>query len=222
MSEDVRTGNGVNMHRSRELGVYLVITLNACQLPGRLLGSTLCDKFRARKIHAVACLVACILIGPCWFSVSSFEGGVAFAGLYGSTFGVMASLPINDVQDLLGNGRTHLLGQYAGTVYTCCSPFMLAGGVLVGLLVAMFDVDVAPAVWCMVCFGLGAVLIVVGLVIEDDTGCFEGKNGFGGLTRCPSVVDVERAESIQRPDAVRCQTERYDIEKWQANFCMHE
>ena len=42
VSEDDKQGTGVEDH-SRDLTVNLVIIMNACQLPGRLFGSTLCD-----------------------------------------------------------------------------------------------------------------------------------------------------------------------------------
>lgn len=173
VSEDVSTGTGVDMHRSRRLGVFLLITMNGCQLPGRLFGSTLCDRFQARKIHAIACFCAVLLVGSCWFEVSSFAGGMSFAALFGTCLGVMVSLPINDVQDLLGHGRTGLLGQYAGTVYTCCSPCVLCGAVISGALVEYLGVRIAPGLWCMGCFTIGGCGIILGLCMKDDTDCFQ-------------------------------------------------
>ncbi|KAK5951646.1 hypothetical protein OHC33_007325 [Knufia fluminis] len=203
VSEDVKTGTGVNLEQSSQLAVYLLVTLNACQLPGRLLGSTMCDKFRARKIHAIACFVAVIVIGSCWFTVSTFEGGLVFVALFGLTLGVMVSLPINDVQEILWNKRTHLLGQHAGAVYTCCCPFMLGGAVIAGAMVQYFNVWVAPGAWSMSCFFLGGCGLVVGLCIKDDTACFElpesdegtgegeseRKSSYGGSTRVNSEAD---------------------------------
>lgn len=87
--------------------------------------------------------------------------------------GIMVSLPINDVQELLGHKRTHLLGQYAGVVYICCSPFMLGGALISGVLVERFDVQVAPGIWCAACFVVGGCVILAGLCMENDTSCFE-------------------------------------------------
>ena len=42
VSEDHKHGTGVKDH-ARDLTVNLVVIMNACQLPGRLFGSTLCD-----------------------------------------------------------------------------------------------------------------------------------------------------------------------------------
>lgn len=179
VSEDTSNGNGLDADSSPKMEFYLVITLNACQLPGRLFGSSLCDKFRARKIHVLACFAAVVIVGACWFEVSSFEGGEVFAAFFGLTLGVMVSLPINDIQDLLGDNRTQLMGQYAGVVYTCCCPFIVGGAVVAGALVKSFDVLIAPAAWCTVCFGLGGFGILVGLWMEDDTSCFEDDSRMG-------------------------------------------
>lgn len=210
VSEDTRYGNGLDMDRSHELDLYLLVTLNACQLPGRLFGSTLCDKFSARKIHAIACFAATIVVGACWFEVASFEGGEAFAALFGLTLGIMVSLPINDVQDLLGNDRTHLLGQYAGAVYTCCCPFILGGAVITGALVQYFDVWIAPGAWCIACFVLGGCGILVGLWMDDDTSCFGdaprgSMSDHGESTRCNSVdastTQSDRKQSWSCPES---------------------
>lgn len=173
VSEDISSGTGIDLDRSKKLGVYLLITLNGCQLPGRLCGSMMCDKIKARKIHAAACLISVIVIASCWFSVTSFKGGLSFASLFGLCLGVMVSLPINDIQDILGNDRTYLLGQYAGAVYTCCCPFILGGVLISAALIQYFDVFIAPAVYTMGCFSAGGVFILIGLLIKDDTVCFE-------------------------------------------------
>jgi len=187
VSEDVRTGTGVDLEQSSQLGVYLLVTMNACQLPGRLLGSTMCDKFRARKIHAIACFVTVIVIGSCWFTVTTFNGGLTFVALFGLMLGVMVSLPINDVQEILGNKRTHLLGQYAGAVYTCCCPFMLGGAVVAGALVQYFDIWIAPGAWCIGCFSFGGCGLVLELCIKDDTACFEESDREDGEAEVLSV-----------------------------------
>ncbi|KAK5073443.1 hypothetical protein LTR64_007419 [Lithohypha guttulata] len=198
ISEDVKTGTGIDMHRKggRNLSVYLLITLNGCQLPGRLFGSTLCDKFRARLIHAIACFSAVIIIGSCWFEVTSFQGGLVFAALFGLCLGVMVSLPINDVQDMLGHERTHLLGQYAGAVYTCAAPFILGGAVISGALVQYFNVWIAPGAWAIGCFTICGALIVLGLSLKDDTGCFVSSNEDRGEvehdSQCPTRVNSAR------------------------------
>lgn len=199
VSEDVTTGTGVKLEASHQLGVYLVVTLNACQIPGRLFGSSLCDRFRARLIHAVACFVAAVVVAACWFAITTYQGALGFVALFGLALGVMVSLPNNDVQDLLGDKRTYLFGQYSGTVYTCCSPFVLSGAVVTGALVQYFGVQVAPAVLCMGCFVIAGCGLILGLVVKDDTACFEGggasadgREGWSRINSAASRANVDR------------------------------
>ena len=42
ISEDKTSGTGIR-RTTHELTVYLIVIMNACQLPGRILGSTMCD-----------------------------------------------------------------------------------------------------------------------------------------------------------------------------------
>lgn len=171
LSEDIKAGLGI-ADRKGPLTVYLVVILNACQLPGRLLGSTLCDKFRARKIHAISCLAAILIIAPFWFRATTYVQGCAFASLFGLTLGVMVSLPINDAAEILGPSRTDLLGQYAGAVYTIASPFILGGAVVGGALIDDLH-NHAAGLWAVSCFAACLVLLIISLTMPDDTWKFD-------------------------------------------------
>lgn len=186
---------------SDNLSVYLLITLNGCQLPGRLFGSSICDKFKARAVHAFACFAASVIIACSWFEVESFTGGLIFAGLFGACLGVMVSLPINDAQEILGHERTHLLGQYAGAVYTCAAPFILGGAVISGALVEYLDVWTAPGAYVVCCFTICGGLLLVGLSLKDDTVCFEQEKA-GSL--------ANESQISTRINSVR--TMKFDIE----------
>jgi MFS family permease len=165
-------GNPVHFDGDKDMTVYIVVAMNACQLPGRLLGSTVCDYVKARKIHVVACIVAVIEVALAWNLTYSYHGACIFASFFGLILGIMVSLPINDAQEILGKNRTHLLGQYAGMVYTCASPFILAGGIVTGALVDRYHVKSA-GIWACATFGIGSVLILVSLMIKDDTWKFD-------------------------------------------------
>jgi Major Facilitator Superfamily len=166
------SGNPIHFDGDNDLTVYIVVAMNAGQLPGRLLGSTICDYISARKAHAVACIVAIIEVALAWNLANNYIGACTFASFFGLTLGIMVSLPINDAQEILGTRRTHLLGQYAGTVYTCSSPFILAGGIVTGALVDRYHIKSA-GIWACVTLGLGFILIMVSLMIEDDTWKFD-------------------------------------------------
>lgn len=181
-----RNGDPVHFDGDKDLTVYIVVAMNACQLPGRLLGSTVCDYVKARKIHAVACILALIEVALAWNLASNYAGACAFASCFGLILGIMVSLPINDAQDILGGERTHLLGQYAGTVYTCASLFILIGGIAAGALVDRYHIHSA-GIWACVTFGLGFVLILTSLVIKDDTWKFDQDT-------LPQTRDVVKAE----------------------------
>lgn len=165
-------GNPVHFDGDKDMTVYIVVAMNACQLPGRLLGSTVCDYVKARKIHAMACVIALIEVALAWNLANNYLGACLFASCFGLILGIMVSLPINDAQDILGRDRTHLLGQYAGTVYTCASPFILAGGIVTGALVDRYHIA-SVCIWACVAFGGGSMLIMVSLLIEDDTWKFD-------------------------------------------------
>lgn len=173
VSEDHRKGHGVDVTNREQLAVYLLICLNASQFPGRVFGSTLCDKFQARKLHILACLMGVSITGAFWFVASSFEAGMVFSALIGLTLGLLAALPVNDVADILGNSRMHLFGQYTGVVYACASLPILTGILVTGAAVQAYDVYIAPAAWAMACFLLAAILIFVSLRMKDDTNVFD-------------------------------------------------
>lgn len=132
-------------------------------------------------MHAVACLTFVLLVGSLWPVTTSYGAAGTFAGLLGSTLGIMASLPINDVQDILGHNRTALLGQYAGLVYTIASPFIFTGAVIAGALVDNAGV-VYAGIYASSAIFLGAVFIILSLQLEDDTWKFDRpsrSNSFG-------------------------------------------
>ena len=187
-------GHPVHFDGDKDLTVYIVVAMNACQLPGRLLGSTICDYVQARKIHAVACIAALIEVALAWNLATNYAGACTFASFFGLILGIMVSLPINDVQEILGKDRTHLLGQYAGMVYTCASPFILTGGIVSGALVDHHHIR-APGIWACVTFGLGFVLIFISLVIKDDTWKFDQDTL--PQTRERVQVKVEKGESVK-------------------------
>lgn len=175
MAEDTIEGMGI-IDRDGPLTVYLVIIMNACQLPGRLLGSTLCDKLQSRKIHATACVAAVLVVGSAWFLATTYAQGCAFATVFGLMLGTMVSLPINDAAEILGPDRSHMLGQYAGVMFSIASPFVLAGAVISGALVDHLHVRNA-GIWAMCCFAACAALIVLSLVLPDDTWKFGEQAG---------------------------------------------
>ena len=108
------------------------------------------------------------LVSVFWVHSTGFGAAAVFAGLFGATLGIMVSLPINDIADILGPSRQKMLGQYAGFVYMIASPFILVGTVIAGVLVDKFRVSHA-GVWAAVTIGIGAVFIFLSLVLEDDT-----------------------------------------------------
>lgn len=120
----------------------------------------------------------------------------------------MVSLPINDVQEILGHKRTWLLGQYAGAVYTCAAPFILGGAVISGALVQNFDIWIAPGAYVVGCFVNTGVLLLIGLSLKDDTACFEMDKDakFASMSQASTRVNsIEGTrfdiESGQRPAA---------------------
>lgn len=174
VTEDIRSGPGIDVVDSnKKFTVYLLVGLNAAQFPGRVFGSLLCDKWSARKIHAISCVLGVIVIGSFWFSTTSFAVGMSFAMLYGLVAGLLASLPVNDVQEILTHRRTNLFGQYCGAVYLCAAVPVLVGLLIAGALVERFTVFTSPAVWAMSCFSASAFFICLGLWIEDDTHVFD-------------------------------------------------
>ena len=84
----------------------------------------------------------------------------------------MASLPTNDVQDILGPNRTALFGQYAGMVYTIASPCIFTGAVISGALVDNAGV-VYAGVFAIIAIFLGAVCMVFSITLKDDTDKFD-------------------------------------------------
>ena len=171
ISEDSSHGTGIN-HKEGWLTVYLVVILNACQLPGRWLGSTLCDYIKARKIHCLTCVAITILILPAWLKSKHYPSAATFAGLFGFLLGIMVSLPVNDVQEILGDDRAHLFGQYSGVMYTCASPFIFGGAVIAGALVDTVGLYEA-GVFAGSVFFAGGCLIFLSLYVPDDTWKFD-------------------------------------------------
>jgi MFS family permease len=129
-------------------------------------------RFHARAVHLVACLYSIIVISAFWFTAQSYAAAVAFAALFGIGTGVMVSLPINDVADILGPNRSRFFGQYAGVVYLCASPFILAGPVITGVLEQEFGIWTVAA-WACGGLAAGALLLGLGLCLRDDTEKFD-------------------------------------------------
>ncbi|RMZ83019.1 hypothetical protein DV737_g1783, partial [Chaetothyriales sp. CBS 132003] len=172
VSEDSVRGQGI-LAKPGNLTVYLVVILNSCQLPGRWLGSTMCDYIAARKVHCVATLANAVLIYAGWLRSRDFASAAVFAGLFGFLLGIMVSLPVNNVQEVLGD-RMRLFGQYSGAMYTCAAPFMLCGAVVAGAMVDSKEDGITGAgIWAASVFLAGGLLIFVSLLIPNDTYNFD-------------------------------------------------
>lgn len=206
------TGNAVHFDGDNDLTVYIVVAMNAGQLPGRLLGSTICDYLEARKVHAVACIVALIEVALAWNLADNYAGACVFASFFGLILGIMVSLPINDAQDILGTHRTHLLGQYAGTVYTCASPFILAGGIVSGALVDRYHIKSA-GMWACVSFGLGFILIMASLLIKDDTWKFD-EEVLPQIIEKADGADASGGAVAEKQEQI---AKRHDGDRWRCN-----
>ena len=113
-------------------------------------------------------MVFVMLVSVFWVHTTGFDAAAAFAGLFGATLGIMVSLPINDIADILGDERQKMLGQYAGFVYMIASPFILSGAVIAGVLVDKVRVSHA-GLFAAVAIGVGSIFIALSLVLEDDT-----------------------------------------------------
>lgn len=89
-----------------------------------------------------------------------------FAGLLGQATGLQVSLPVNDIQDILGPGRGDRFGQYTGMTYLFASPFILTGPMITGLLVDRFGIN-SVAYWAIAGFCCGAVFLMLSLRFDD-------------------------------------------------------
>ena len=89
-----------------------------------------------------------------------------FAGLLGQATGLQVSLPVNDIQDILGPKRGDRFGQYAGMTYLFASPFILTGPMLTGLLVDRFGINMV-GYWAIAGFCGSALFLMISLKLDD-------------------------------------------------------
>jgi predicted MFS family arabinose efflux permease len=121
---------------------------------------------RARKLHALSCIFSSFFIALFWFIPGNYAMAMLFCGLLGQATGLQVSLPVNDIQDILGPTRGDRFGQYTGMTYLFASPFILTGPMLTGLLVDRFGINVV-AYWAIAGFVASAVLLMVSLRADD-------------------------------------------------------
>lgn len=89
-----------------------------------------------------------------------------FCGLLGQVTGLQVSLPVNDIQDILGPGRGDRFGQCTSMTYLFGSPFILTGPIITGLLVDAFGINVV-GYWSITGFCASAGLLTVSLRVDD-------------------------------------------------------
>jgi hypothetical protein len=89
-----------------------------------------------------------------------------FCGLLGQATGLQVSLPVNDIQDILGRDRGDRFGQYIGMTNLFASPFILTGPVITGLLAERFSINFV-AYWAIGGFFGCSVLLSVSLRADD-------------------------------------------------------
>jgi MFS family permease len=106
------------------------------------------------------------LIALFWFIPSNYAMAMLFCGLLGQATGLQVSLPVNDIQDILGPKRGERFGQYTGMTNLFASPFILTGPMITGLLVDRFGLN-AVAYWAMAGFFGGAVFLTVSVKADD-------------------------------------------------------
>jgi predicted MFS family arabinose efflux permease len=121
---------------------------------------------RARKLHAVSCIFSSFFIALFWFIPGNYAMAMLFCGLLGQATGLQVSLPVNDIQEILGPERVDRFGQYSGMTYLFASPFILTGPMITGLLVDRFGINVV-AYWAITGFCASAVFLMVSLRADD-------------------------------------------------------
>ena len=89
-----------------------------------------------------------------------------FCGLLGQATGLQVSLPVNDIQDILGPKRGDRFGQYTGITYLFASPFILTGPMITGFLVDRFGINMV-AYWAIAGFCGSAVFLMISLKVDD-------------------------------------------------------
>lgn len=88
--------------------------------------------------------------------------------LFGTVLGLLVSLQFNCARGVLGSKRSGLLRQYAGVVYTCPAPFLLAGAVVDGAWAGRrLGVDLASGL-SAVLVAVAGVLLWLGWWVTDD------------------------------------------------------
>lgn len=121
---------------------------------------------RARKLHATSCMFSSFFIALFWFIPGNYAMAMLFCGLLGQATGLQVSLPVNDIQDILGPKRGDRFGQYTGMTNLFASPFILTGPMITGLLVDRFGINVV-AYWAIAGFCGSAVFLTVSLKADD-------------------------------------------------------
>jgi hypothetical protein len=89
-----------------------------------------------------------------------------FCGLLGQATGLQVSLPVNDIQDILGPKRGDRFGQYTGMTSLFASPFILTGPMVTGILVDQFGINVV-AYWAIAGFCAAALFLTISLKADD-------------------------------------------------------
>ena len=142
-----------------------------------------------------------VLVAAFWPTVRGFGAGGVFAGLYGFILGIMVSLPINDIQEILGEKRKHLFGQYAGVAYTIASPFILGGVAFAGFLADTHGA-LSAGLFSAVTVAIGGVFLLMSSVLKDDTQDFDDIRRFSqkttiseGETVAESTISDEKDSS---------------------------
>ena len=105
----------------------------------------------------------------------------------------MVSLPINDIQEILGEKRKHLFGQYAGVAYMIASPFVLGGVAFAGYLADTFGA-LPPGIFSAATVTVGALFLFASSWLKDDTQDFDDARRFSQKTTISEEESV--AESI--------------------------
>lgn len=111
--------------------------------------------------------MAIVTISAFWTTTNDLGTAMIFAGLFGWFTGLMASLPINDIADILGQNRMSLFGQFAGLVYLCASPFVFAGPIIAAALSERFGIS-AVGIWACFCFAVGGALMLLSVCVRAD------------------------------------------------------
>jgi MFS family permease len=114
----------------------------------------------------MSCILSSILIGIFWFTPGNYAMAMLFSGLLGQATGLQVSLPVNDIQEILGPDRGDRFGKYIGMTNMLASPFILTGPVITGLLVERFGIN-SVAYWSLGGFFGCAAFLTASLKMDD-------------------------------------------------------